>query len=235
MQPNPIRNRWPIAATMVLIGLAAYVDAEAPLLAQIPATKAILAGDVVRQLSDRDAASIVRTLPGGEQAWLLMGTPGQSWAQNVVVYMQPKTTTPEVRRGYAALVTREYSGPTAAWSIRDILDFDRWGFSGNYAQVAAEGRAFDQIQSEDDINRPFFVTGQLNDADLIGIAAFVRSRPVIPNTRGKPISSGPIISMVRQAEGTVDIWIRERAGTWQFLSLRQGHTWSIIRVAQGRP
>jgi len=42
--------------------------------------------------------------------------------------------------------------------------------------VALPGRSFDQIQTEQDVNRPFSVIGTFDDAELLSIVRFYRKK-----------------------------------------------------------
>jgi len=81
-------------------------------------------------------------------------------------------------------LTRRDSGP---WAIDNSVQQGgiqtRRGFVGHppaygpYAQVAIEGRAFEEFTDDQDQNRPFLVEGNLSDAELLSIVAFIRPKP----------------------------------------------------------
>jgi hypothetical protein len=198
--------------------------------AQAPSTTLRL-GDIARQLSEQDVTDLERTLPTGEKPWLLIGEPGRARDLNVAAFLQPRTTTSELRRGRAIMMRREPN--TSTWRALDRMEYDEQiGHSDSYAQVVLPDRSLDQMQGDQDLNRPFFVTGEFKDSELISLAKFIRSRPVKPNSRGVPISVGPIVSAVRQQDNSVHVFIREKATAWQWLTLQQGHTWSIVNASQ---
>jgi hypothetical protein len=205
-------------ATVVLFGLLA------PVLAQAPA-KAARLGDITRQLTDQDVTELERALPTGEKPWLLIGEPGRARGLNVAAFLQPKTATSEIRRGSAIMVRKEPNAST--WKALDRIDYDEQiGQSTSYAQVALTGRSFDEMQGDQDLNRPFFVTGEFKDSELISLAKYVRSRPV------RPISAGPIVGVARQQDKSVHVWVREKATVWQWLRLEQGHAWKLLDASQ---
>jgi hypothetical protein len=216
--------RLPFLITIALIGLAAAVLAQAP-------SNILRLGDIARQLTDQDVAELQRALPSGEKPWILIGEPGRAAGQNVAAFLPPKTASNELRRGDAIVVRRESNA--SKWIALDRIDYDEQiGHSTSYAQVMLPDRSFDQMQGDQDLNRPFFVTGEFKDSELISLAKYIRSRPVKPNTRGVAISAGPIVSVVRKPDTTVHVWVREKATAWQWLVLQQGHTWSILNVSQ---
>jgi hypothetical protein len=190
-----------------------------PLFAQAPA-KATRLGDVARQLTEQDVIELERALPGGEKPWLLIGEPGRAPGLNVAAFLQPKISTSEVRRGAVTMVRRELNA--SAWKALDRIDYDEQiGHSDSYAQVALPDRGFDQMQGDQDLNRPFFVTGDFKDSELVSLAKYIRSRSV-----------RPILSVVRQQDKTVHVWVREKATAWQWLRLEQGHTWKLLSTSQ---
>ena len=100
--------------------------------------------------------------------------------EHVEAYLAPTTTTPELRRGTVV------SGQ----------------LTRSYAQVAIPGRSFDQIDDEQDINRPFQVIGNFDDAELVSLVQLLRSNPP---TRGMAsIESSPILSIRRIEDDCCD-------------------------------
>lgn len=216
--------RLPFLPTIALIGLAATVQARAP-------SNILRLGDITRQLTEQDLSELERALPNGEKPWILIGEPGRARGQNVAGFFPPKTATSELRRGDAIVIHRESNA--SKWRALDRIDYDEQiGQSTSYAQVVLPDRSFDQMQGDQDLNRPFFVTGEFKDSELISLGRYIRSRPVKPNTRGVAISAGPIVSVVRQPDNAVHVWLREKATAWQWLTLQQGHTWSILNASQ---
>jgi len=216
--------RAPFLTIIALIGLAATVPAQAP-------SSILRLGDIARQLTDQDLTELERALPTGEKPWILIGEPGRARGQNVAAFLPSKTATTELRRGDAIVVCRESNA--SKWRPLDRIDYDEQiGQSTSYAQVVLPDRSFDQMQGDQDLNRPFFVTGEFKDSELISLARYIRSRPVKPNTRGVPIIAGPIVSVVRQPDNTVHVWLREKATAWQWLTIQQGHSWSILNASQ---
>jgi hypothetical protein len=209
--------RMRAVATVALFGLLA------PVLAQIP-TKAPRIGDVARQLTDQDVEELERTLSAGERPWLFIGEVDQRF---VVAFLPPKTTTGELRRGTTLLLNRRSGWKVADWSTRN----DARGSGANYAQVAVAGRTFDEIQGDDDMNRPFFVTGQFSDAELVSLVKFIRSRPV---RQAIQIAKGPIVSIIGQPS-SARICVRERnALGCQFSEMRQqGQSWVLVSISLG--
>jgi hypothetical protein len=183
-------------------------------------------GDLARALSEQDLANIERALPAGDKPWLLIGDRGQggSKIQFIEAYMPPETTSPEMRRGrMIRLIRRVSDSPTPeSWTINNNFQQGQ-GMSGTYAQVVVAGRGFEQIQSDQDINRPFFVTGRFDDAELFSLVTFLR-----------PNSGDPIQYVVRQSDDAVAVGIRETSTTSRVLTIRkQGQGWIIVGTAHG--
>jgi hypothetical protein len=110
------------------------------------------------EVADADVAALELALPSGAKPWLLDGEPVLvANVQSIDAYLPPITVTTSLRRGPILSVMRRTALPTE-WAARG---------SGSYAQVAIAGRNFDQIQGDDDINRPFRVIGRFEDRDLI--------------------------------------------------------------------
>lgn len=199
--------------TVVLFALLA------PALAQAPASATRL-GDVARQLTEQDLTELERALPGGARPWLLIGEAGRAPGLNVAAFLQPKVSTSEIRRGAVTMVRRELNAST--WKALKRVDYDEQiGHSDSYAQVALPDRSFDQIQGDQDLNRPFFVTGDFKDSELVSLAKYIRSQSV-----------RPILSVVRQQDKAVHVWVREKATAWRWLTLEQGHTWKLLSSSQ---
>lgn len=179
-------------------------------------------GSLERQLTEEDVVNIERALPAGQKPWLMVGAHGQTWAKTVIVFLQPATTTATLRSGSVIVLTRPYSGPTAAWNFLDKTDYGRFAFSDAYAQVAIEGRDFDQVKSDTDNNRPFFVDGRFTDDELVGIAKYIRSGP-------GTVAPGPITSVVRHPDGSFEAWIALKEG-YQVAQIQGTHALRVIRV-----
>ena len=193
-------------------------------------------GDVARQLSDQDIATLERTLPPGPRPWLLIGEAlvfGVSPPiQSVEAFLPPETATREIRRGSMIPLQRRIADPAKpeAWAIANA-SYPR-GRIGSYAQVVIAGRNFEEIQGDEDINRPFVVDGRFDDAELVSILTFIRSFPVKPTPPGPPMIGGlPVHTIVRQPGDYVDIWTRRSFASSQIVTLRkQGQSWVVVSV-----
>src|SRR5579862_6506870 len=152
---------WSIASQLALLLLVQAQPATMP---------PLRTGEVARQLADSDVAALEFALPPGAEPWLLDGEPVLvANVQSIDAYLPPDTVTTSLRRGSILSAMRRTVPPTA-WAA---------GESASYAQVAIAGRDFDQIQGDDDINRPFRVLGRFDDRDLIELVQFLRSNPRI--------------------------------------------------------
>ena len=182
----------------------------------------IRTGDVSRRLTQQDVAALELALPSGAKPWLLNGDPAQfAGLENIQAYLSPTTATSTLRRGPVIFVTRSIS-PITEWAVEG---------SGTYAQVAIPGREFDQIEGDQDINRPFHVIGNFDDTELVGLVRFVRSNPPTIGGESNAIRPWPILSINRKGDGSVEIRLRETNWKGQEITVRQtDHDWAIIRV-----
>ena len=186
------------------------------------ATTPARTGDVTRQLSQEDVAAIERTLSSGERPWLLNGEHGDAaGVEYIEAYLPPMDATPLLRRGTVITVMRRvppYFTPATAWTVQE---------THSYAQVAIPGRAFDQIEGDQDTNRPFVVNGHFDDEELVRLVQFLRSDPPTPER----IQSWPILLLSRRDDDSVQVLSRGGVGHGQVIRLRQvGQDWMIIIV-----
>jgi hypothetical protein len=191
-------------------------------LVQSAATMPLRTGEVARQLTEQDLAALEMVLPAGEKPWLLNGDRPQYGAgQYIEAFLPPTVSTLALRRGIGISVERrnarnifERPEPSDAWVVKR----SEW-----YAQVAITGRSFDQIQGDQDINRPFRVIGRFDDSELVGAVQSLRSDPV-------PMA-WPILSMVRETDDSVKVMLRRTAFDGQIVVLRQaGQDWIVTPV-----
>jgi hypothetical protein len=184
-------------------------------------TTPLRTGDVARQLTDQDVAELELILPSGEKPWLLNGDHGQvPNAEYIMVYVPPTNTSPALRRGMAINVMRRIT-PRTQWTVMR---------TESYAQVAMPGRTFNQIEGDQDINRPFRVLGHFDDSELVRLVEFLRSSPPTPSTPDG-IRSWPILSVERKADDSVEVFLRGGIMQGQVIKLRQaGQDWVIVIV-----
>src|SRR5215831_5638770 len=182
----------------------------------------IRTGDVSRRLTQQDVAALELALPSGAKPWLLNGDPAQfADLENIQAYLSPTTATSTLRRGPVIFVTRRIS-PITEWAVEG---------SGTYAQVAIPGREFDQIEGDQDINRPFHVIGNFDDTELVGLVRFLRSNPPTIEGESNAIQPWPILSITRGADRSVQVTLRGAIMQGQEITVRQtDHDWTIIRV-----
>jgi hypothetical protein len=140
-----------------------------------------------------------------------IGVTGGDWLARA--YLPPTIQTVQLRRGRVmSVVNRTWPSvpEPAKWMLAEPRLAESW------AQIVVAGRRFEDVLDEADQNRPFSVTGQFTDEELVGIVQFIRSRPVLPrlpwatSAAGKvaPVY-GPIMSVVRNDGG---IWVHMRRG-----------------------
>jgi hypothetical protein len=146
------------------------------LVGQSTATTPLRTGDVARQLTEQDIAAIELVLQSGGKPWLLSGDHAQYGnAQFIQAFLPATVSTLALRRGIVIWVERlnprnglERPEAGDAWVLQRTEP---------YAQVAIAGRNFDQIQGDQDINRPFRVFGRFDDTELVRLVDFIRSDP----------------------------------------------------------
>src|SRR5690349_23520475 len=128
--------------------------------------------------------------------WLLNGDrPQNTFVDYIEAYLPPTSTSSPFRRGTVIGVRRQRM-PVGEWSV-ERTDL--------YAQVAIPGRSFDDIQGDQDTNRPFRIIGRLDDDDLVRLVQFLRSDP--PVRGGDHIQPWPILSIQRKADDSVEIML----------------------------
>lgn len=148
-------------------------------------------GDRARGLSEQDVASIQAVLPQGQRPWLLVGVFCAMCVPSVSAFLPPTTETAEIRRGAVTVLRPPPAtpGPTSpAWTV---------AADTAYAQVVVAGRAFDQIQGDEDANQPFTVQGNFSDSELLSVVRFVRS-----------FSENPVRTLRRDTSAEVTVFIR---------------------------
>jgi hypothetical protein len=180
-------------------------------------------GDVARQLTEQDVAALESFLPSGGKPWLLNGDPPMvAGVEFIQAYMSPTTATSILRRGTVITVTRR-TRPLSAWTVYT---------SESYAQVAIPGKGFDQIDGDQDINRPFRVFGILDNTELVHLVDFLRSNPPTPRVGpGAAVQLWPILSIIRGVDDAVEVVLRGAANRGQTIRLRQtGQDWVIVSV-----
>jgi hypothetical protein len=228
-----------------MMAIALRAIAVVGVVLQAAAQPPVRLGEVARQLSEQDAVNIERTVaPGGARPWLLNGPHGQvADLQFIEAYLPPETATTELRRGSVVSVVRGSASALAMIGIRPAASEPRpaWTVTGtfSYAQVAIAGRDFDQVRGDDDVNRPFRVSGQFGDVELVSLARFVRSSPPGPpssarTTGGSVHGDWPMVSVGRQTD-SIDVRLRWPAEdlSWESVKLRpQGPGWVVISISR---
>src|SRR5437773_10157080 len=107
-------------------------------------------------------------------------------------------------------VVRRIRPPVGEWSLLR---------TESYAQVAITGRSFNDIQGDQDINRPFRVIGRFDDDELIRLVQLLRSDP--PYRGPERIDPWPFLSMQRKAADSVQVTLRASVGRGQAITRRQ--------------
>jgi hypothetical protein len=227
-----------VLPSWAIVVVAVVFQATAPALVRL--------GDVARQLSEQDVADIERAVaPGGARPWLLNGPHGQvTDLQFIEAYLPPETATTELRRGSVISVVRGSASALAMIGIRPAspeATRQTWTVTGtfSYAQVAIADRDFDHVRGDEDVNRPFRVSGSFGDVELVSLVWFVRSSPSGPTpdartTSGSVHGDWPIVTVIRQTD-SIDVRLR-RPGqdlSWESVKLRPlGPGWVVISISR---
>jgi hypothetical protein len=203
------------AACLFFISVAPRsMTAEAEL--KVPANNG---GDVAKapicigvQGWDREVAEDLVEKNGGTP-WLFVGRKTQIGELWIYSFCKPAVETPRIRRGIAiVLVLRSGSGGSEPKL--------RVRHSNPYAQVAIEGRDFDQIEGTLDLNLPFRVIGTFNDNELIGLVNFVRSEPSQKSDQPARLQ-WPIEHMEKKSDGSIEVWTRKDDFSGERATIRQ--------------
>lgn len=191
-------------------------------------------GGMARQVSDKDYANLERTLPKGQKPWLFMGEPGQVPIVGLNVYLPATRQTSELRRGPGGLALL-LKPPTWKLDSKDSC-------CNAWAQVAIEGRNFDEIHDESDMNRPFHVIGAFTDAELLSLVRTLRDSetihlrlaavtttrelPILAIQRGPRNNPATIVAAYLRIDdsrnSTAEITLRQEAEGWQIVRVLWG-------------
>jgi hypothetical protein len=198
-----------------------------------PVTRTIGIGADGNRLTSKDIADLTRVLPEERSPWLIVGEGpgvfGPDPVQRFEVYMPPIAATPDVRHGLAFEIFRPNGTPSGGWTLSRRPGGQPEYFQ--YAQVAIDGRLFDQIMNEGDTNRPFRLIGPIDDADLVSLVRFVRTHAAGPVTRimTKLPDDLSYIEPLRLAPGEVRVTLRTtRTGGVVLLLRKVGQSWEIL-------
>jgi hypothetical protein len=193
-------------------------------LAQASATTA-RTGDIARSLTAEDIATVERMV--GTKPWLVegrrpAGSPSKS--QTIQAYFAPTTVTPNLRRGAYLTFTRELNPGPGPW--------EGVGSARPYFQVAVPGRPYEQIENDNDLNRPFTVKGNFQNDELIELVTFIRSNPEVPEGRGRgKVGTSPISFIERLPDGSARVeWQFEPNQGQRAILEKRGANWALISV-----
>jgi hypothetical protein len=185
-------------------------------------------GDLARSLTEEDIATFEQMV--GARPWLVDGVflGPESKSQSITAYFEPTTVTPMVRRGAYLKFTRDLNSSPGPWS--------GVGSAQPYFQVAVPGRPFQQIENDEDLNRPFTVKGSFQNEELVELVTFLRSNPgVIPSRGQGTVGKLPIASLERLKDGSVRAeWnydLRLHTGQTAVVEKR-GSNWAVVSLSR---
>jgi hypothetical protein len=175
------------AAQLQLLAIMTKICAVLILSLAVPqplGTRAGRFGSVGRGLSDAEITEINQLASNaGRLAWLVIGFPSMlSGLRMVTVYLEPDATNVGVHRGRMLNLVAD-DPPTvpqrSPWRVKAVA---------SYAYIIEPNDPRREITDERDIRWPFAVDGDIDDATLISVVTFIRSRPGI---RGVPEGQFP--------------------------------------------
>ena len=160
----------------------------------------------------------------GKRLWLLR-TPRSMIADTrfADLFLAPDLVSAGVQRGRGLSLIADgqpFAAPRSPWRIKETF---------SYAYVPTRGRQAGDIGSDRDVDWPFMIRGDLDDATLVSIVEFVRLQPRLPNVpegQGPDrVSRAPISGIYRQddvmlvglrtGEHTGEtVWIGGKQGQW---------------------
>jgi hypothetical protein len=192
---------------------------------QREAVAPIRLGRFATQLTPQDVANLEPVLPGGAKPWLLFGGECLFCEASVSAYLHPTIETTEMRRGRFLVVRPPAGLIKGAMPMPNAPAASSWTLterSFQYAQVAVAGRRFEQVESVQDLHKPFSVMADFDDAELLSIVGFARS-----NSRW----AGPMEVVNREADGSVRVQIRvfNGSGRLQAVIRREGQSWAVLK------
>lgn len=223
----------PSAAAVMLLSLVA--------LAQDTVSRPIVVGEPLVD-SDISQIRVLSVEAGVGDPWLISSAASSPTTdeRTVLAFGTATRSTSELRRGTMVRLTAGPSESTArpprTWGrqTRSVEPIAEW------AQVAAEGLAFDDIPDLWRANRPIRIIGGISDADLVSLVAFVRARP-LTGPDGQPIFIGRRVLnsvQLRYSAATVvryEAALTEPGGSAStHLDIeRIGGSWRIVQVTYG--
>jgi hypothetical protein len=151
-------------------------------------------------LSEAEVAQIASlTATAGKSPRLIRGFHTMiRGVETIDVFLEPETVDGGVQRGRILRLVAD--DPPAvpersAWRLKETR---------LYACIAVPGRRPLEISGERDLGWPFVVDGQIDDATLLDLVAFIRSKPRIPGipdgVSPRNIADAPVSSVVRRGD-----------------------------------
>ena len=189
-------------------------------------------GSVGRELTAEEVSQITGLAnAAGKPPWLIIGFRSMSaGVATVTVYLRQDIVDVPVQRGVMQRLIADEPRPPAQRSLWRLKD------TGSYAYIAAAAEQRDHLADERDVSWPFAVEGDFDDATLISIVTFIRSKPRIPG-RGpdqlpNTVAEAPI-SVVARAGAQIIVALRTGEAQGQRVTLTQtGGEWLITRVEE---
>jgi len=187
-------------------------------------------GSVGRGLSDAEVTEINQlATDAGRPAWLVIGFPSMiAGLRTVTVYLEPDATNIGVHRGRILNLVadqRPSIPQPSSWRVKAV---------GSYAYIVPPNDPSREITGDWDIRWPFAVDGDIDDATLISVVTFIRSRPRIPGVPDghfpREVAASPISVIARRGDQFI-VALRTGEATGERVTLtRTDAGWAITHV-----
>jgi hypothetical protein len=160
-----------------------------------------------QSLTDAEVTQITRLSDRiGKPLRLILGFRSmQAGVATIDVYLEPDIVDAAVQRGRILRLVADdppVVPKRSAWRLKETR---------SYACIALPGRRPFAITSDTDLGWPFEVDGQIDDATLISIVAFIRSKPPLPWARAgslpSEVADAPVSAVVRR-DGEILVALR---------------------------
>lgn len=206
----------------------------------------LIYGECPNELQAEDVAEIMKLATTKDSSpWLLEAekTKQSSPVQmRVSAYLKPFVATPRLRRGHMVFFfdVKRPRQETRSWSLG--------GDKHRYAQVSASNKPFTtEFVFPSPADKPFLVTGNIRDEDLVALVDFIRSYPqqprrtdVMPDGRIRStwtmpdcVHGGyPILSVKEKEGGSFEIHTERCEGAGQAVRVKlQNGKWKLLSVS----
>lgn len=206
----------------------------------------LICGECPNELQAEDVAEIMKLATTRDSSPWLLEAGKTKWSRpvqmRVSVYLKPAVATPRLRRGQMVFFfdVKRPRQETRSWSLG--------GDKHRYAQVSVSDKPFTtEFAFPNSADKPFLVTGNIRDEDLVALVDFIRSYPqqprrmdVMPDGRIRSTwtmpdcvhGDYPILSVTEKEGGSFEIFTESREGAGQSIRVKlQDGKWKLLEVS----